>query len=85
MKYRNASEILPDKLLKEIQKYSEGELLYIPSSSQKKEWGQSSGARSFYKERNEAIRHKYFHKVTIEELALEYGLSYETIRKIVYK
>ena len=39
----------------------------------------------FYSQRNEEIRNKYFHKESIEELAEEYCLSTETIRKIVYK
>jgi Mor family transcriptional regulator len=85
MKYKKASDILPDKLLREVQKYIEGESLYIPKGQQKKKWGENSGGRRFYKERNEEIRDKYFHKVSIEELAEEYGLSYETVRKIVYK
>lgn len=85
MKYRNASEILPDALLKEIQKYTSGEMLYIPNDNTRKQWGHSSGARQFYKERNETIRQKYFEKTSLEDLAEEYNLSYETIRKIVYK
>lgn len=85
MKYRNASDILPDELLKEVQKYASGETLYIPSSIERKKWGHGSGARVFYKQRNEEIRSKYFHKTSIDELAEEYCLSTETIRKIVYK
>ena len=85
MKYRNASEILPDELLREIQKYASGETLYIPSSIERKEWGEGSGAKMFYKQRNEEIRNKYFHKLSIDELSEEYCLSTETIRKIVYK
>ncbi|HEX2947646.1 MAG TPA: CD3324 family protein [Clostridia bacterium] len=85
MKYRNASEILPDELLKEIQKYASGETLYIPNSAERKKWGHGSGARTFYKLRNEEIRDKFFHKASIEKLAEEYCLSTETIRKIVYK
>ena len=86
MKYRNASDILPDELLKEVQKYASGETLYIPGSIERKKWGQSSGARVFYEQRNEEIRNKYFFlKVNIYELAEEYCLSAETIRKIVYK
>jgi Mor family transcriptional regulator len=85
MKYRNASDILPDELLKEVQKYASGENLYIPSSAERKKWGHGSGARVFYKQRNEEIRNKYFHKTSIEALAKEYCLSIETIRKIVYK
>ena len=40
MRYRNASDIFPDELLKEIQKYSAGELIYIPEKSEKKKWGE---------------------------------------------
>lgn len=86
MKYRNASDILPDELLKEIQKYASGEVLYIPSEKKRKQWGTGSGAKKFYEQRNEEIRHKYFHqKVTIDVLCEEYCLSDETIRKILYK
>ncbi|HBT63817.1 MAG TPA: hypothetical protein DEB10_04035 [Ruminococcaceae bacterium] len=85
MKYRNASDILPDELLKEVQKYASGETLYIPSNTERKKWGHGSGERVFYSQRNEEIRNKYFHKESIEELAEEYCLSTETIRKIVYK
>jgi Mor family transcriptional regulator len=85
MKYRNASDILPDELLKEVQKYTSGETLYIPSTVERKKWGHDSGARVFYKQRNEEIRSKFFHKASIDALAEEYGLSTETIRKIVYK
>ncbi len=85
MKYKNALDILPDKLLKEVQKYASGETLYIPNGIERKEWGQDSGARTFYKLRNEEIRNKYSQKVSIDELAEEYSLSVETIRKILYK
>jgi Mor family transcriptional regulator len=85
MKYKKASEILPDELLREVQKYITGESIYIPKGNKRKKWGESSGVRTFFSLRNEEIRNKYFHKVPIEELAEEYSLSYETIRKIVYK
>ncbi len=85
MKYKNASEILPDELLREVQKYASGETLYIPNSTERKSWGHDSGARLFYKQRNEEIKNKYFRKASIDELAEEYCLSVETIRKIVYK
>lgn len=86
MKYRNASEILPDELLKELQKYASGEILYVPSCKDRKKWGADSGALHFYEQRNEEIRHKYFHlKVSIETLCEEYNLSDETVRKILYR
>jgi Mor family transcriptional regulator len=84
MKYHNASRILPDELLKEVQKYAEGQAIYIPKTNQRKKWGENSGGRTFFLERNEEIRNKYRRKVSIEDLAGEYSLSYDTIRKIVY-
>lgn len=86
MRYRNAADILPDELLKEIQKYTSGEALYIPSNGKRKKWGSGSGAKVFYEQRNEEIRYKYFHlKASIDDLSEEYGLSDETIRKIIYR
>jgi len=85
MKYKNAYDILPDELLRELQKYISGESLYIPLDKQRRKWGDVSGARKFFAQRNEEIRYKFSHKVSIDELAEEYFLSTETIRKIVYK
>ena len=86
MKYRNASEIFPDELLREIQKYSSGEMIYVPEKEKKKEWGAVSGARVFYEQRNQEIRFQFRNrKKSMEDLALEYGLSVETIRKILYR
>lgn len=86
MKYKNASDILPDKLLREIQKYSSGELIYIPKNEDRKSWGSGSGAQKYYAERNAEIREKYKReKISIEELSKMYSLSFETVRKIIYK
>jgi hypothetical protein len=85
MKYKKASDILPDELLREVQKYAAGESLYIPRSEGRKKWGETSGGRRYFQQRNEEIRDKFFHGVGIEALAEEYSLSYETVRKIVYK
>lgn len=83
MKYKNAQDILPDRLLKELQRYVSGETLYIPSVCEKKPWGETSGAREYYKKRNEEIRQKHRGGAAIEELAGEYHLSVESIRKIL--
>jgi len=86
MKYRNASEILPDELLQQLQSYVSGEIVYVPSGGSRKPWGSGTGARRFYEQRNAEIRHQYFHlKVSIEALCDEYSLSDETVRKILYK
>ena len=86
MKYRNAKEILPDELLRELQKYAPGEIIYVPSGKARKEWGTGTGARQFYEQRNEEIRYKYFHlKVSIDALCDEYYISDDTVRKILYR
>ena len=85
MKYKNASHVLPDKLLKEIQKYVTGEVIYIPKPEEKKKWGEGSGARQFYKERNEKIQEDYQKGMTMDELVEKYALSLESIRRIIYR
>jgi len=84
MKYVNAAEILPDKLLKELQRYIDGELLYIPKASSKKGWGSVSGSRLFYQERNEEMKRLYKAGYSIDVLAEHYNLAYSTIKKIIY-
>lgn len=83
MKYENGKDIFPERLLKQIQKYAAGKLVYIPSA-EKKNWGETTGYRKYLLKRNHDIRLKFRNGVTIEQLADEYPLSYETIRKIVY-
>lgn len=84
MKYKNAQDILPDKLLQELQIYISGETIYIPRVKSKKQWGEQSGARSYYKQRNEEIREKHKNGKSIDELSFEYSLSMDSIRKIIY-
>lgn len=85
MKYINAAEILPERLLKELQTYIEGDVLYIPKASVKKEWGAASGSRSFYEERNREIRRLLKEGYSVDALSEQYGLAHSTIRKIIYR
>lgn len=85
MKYRNASEILPDKLLREIQRYTSGETIYIPQVTERQKWGEGSGARRYYEERNQKIYEQYKAGMSMEELEIQFSLSLETIRKIIYR
>ena len=85
MKYTNAAEILPSRLLQEIQCYIEGELLYIPKSESKQEWGAVSGSKRFYSERNSRIRELFYGGMSVEKLAEKFGLSDGTIKKIIYQ
>ncbi len=84
MKYINAAEILPEKLLKEIQTYMDGGVLYIPKSSAKKGWGSVSGSRKFYQKRNKEIQFLFEDGYSIETLSKQYGLAHSTLKKIIY-
>jgi Mor family transcriptional regulator len=85
MRYVKAETILPDNLVREIQKYIQGEYIYIPSENiARKRWGEKSGNRDLLRIRNEDIRNKYKSGYTFAELAKEFFLSIDSIRKIVY-
>lgn len=84
MKYKNAQDILPDRLLQELQQYVSGETIYVPNVQGRKSWGETSGARTYYKKRNEEIREKYRQGASPDLLAEEYHLSLDSIRKILY-
>lgn len=84
MKYENGKEILPAALLKEVQKYAGGKLLYIPVGNENKSWGEVSGYRQKLLKRNVLIANKYRAGATLSELAEEYFLSLDSIKKIVY-
>lgn len=85
MKYINAADVLPKELLDEVLNYVNGELLYIPISREKQKWGENSGSRDYYKKRNSEITDKYKNGKSISEIAKEYSLSYDSVRKIVKK
>jgi ParB-like nuclease domain. len=84
MKYENGGDIFPEPLLKQIQKYVCGKLIYIPSDGKKRPWGETSGYKQYLLERNRDIRDKFNEGTIIEVLSEEYFLSCETIKKIVY-
>ena len=84
MKYINAAEILPEKLLREIQTYTDGDVLYIPKTSAKKVWGSVSGSREFYQKRNKEIQFLFKNGYSIEDLSQQYGLAHSTLKKIIY-
>jgi Mor family transcriptional regulator len=84
MKYLKANAVLPEELIMEIQKYVQGETIYIPKSGTTRRWGSKSGSKRFFETRNSSIRMAFKQGRTIQELANEYFLSMETIKKIVY-
>ena len=85
MKYVNAREVLLPNLLREVQQYLCGELLYIPKEETKRAgWGQKSGTRSLLSLRNHNIIEAYKNGSTVNELMDVYCLSEASIRKIIY-
>lgn len=47
MKYINAAEILPERLLQELQTYSGGNILYVPKAGIKAGWEQKAVLKPF--------------------------------------
>lgn len=85
MKYTNAELIIPGNLLKEIQKYVQGEMVYIPKHDNKRKgWGVNSGSRAYLTQRNQSIRNQFEQGVSIEYLAESFFLSQDSIKRIVY-
>ncbi len=85
MNYKKGSEVLPAHLLKEIQEYVEGSLIYIPKKSTKAGWGCVSGTRQAIDRRNKKMIGLYNQGETVSSLADLFHLEEETIRKILYQ
>jgi len=84
MRYENAKDVLPPELLAEVQKVAGGKLLYIPIAEEAKGWGTESGYRKKLLKRNQTIYNEYVAGKTVSELADEFFLSTDSIKKIVY-
>ena len=84
MKYRNAAEILSPQLLQELQKYAQGETLYVPKIA-RKSWGEGTGARAFFSGRDRDIRKQFSRGVELETLSEAHFISEDAVKKIVYK
>ena len=84
MKYIKAQDVLPDELIKIIQKYTDGDYIYIPrKDGEKKTWGEKSGTKVLLMKRNQEIYNKYRNGKSTEELSIEYYLSEQSIRRII--
>ncbi|QHT60282.1 hypothetical protein GXP70_10230 [Paenibacillus lycopersici] len=86
MNYKNGKDVLPPRLLEELQHYIQGELLYIPKQqSERAAWGEKSGSRVMIQRRNAEIYRRHAGGSTVQELERQYHLSGESIRKIILK
>ena len=86
MSYINADDVLPKTLVKEIQKYVDGQLIYIPRKNENSlSWGEKNGTREKLAERNQTIVSRYDSGETIAELSKVYYLSEKRIQGIIYE
>ena len=68
MSYVNADEVLPEDLIREIQKYVDGKVLYIPRRSEKAMgWGEKNGAKNRLAKRNKEIVSRFNSGETIAD------------------
>ena len=87
MGYVNGKDILPASLLREIQKYVQSELIYIPREPghARAGWGDQNGTKRSLELRNQEIFEHYTTGASIDELSNQYHLSRDSIYKIVLK
>ncbi|MBO5293015.1 MAG: hypothetical protein J6B10_07545 [Lachnospiraceae bacterium] len=86
MSYVNAEDILPEDLVREIQKYVDGKVLYIPRKDDNSlAWGEKSGAKDKLAERNREIVSRYYSGETAADLGKRYFLSEKRIRAIIHE
>jgi len=84
LSYIKANDLLPQELVREIQKYIQGTQIYIPRCNEKKlGWGQKNGTREKLKTRNKQIRLLKESGCTTTDLAEKFYLSRDSIRKIL--
>ena len=84
MSYIKAEDILPRELLEEIQRYVDGQCLYIPRKpGSRRAWGMDTDYKAELRRRNRGIREDHAGGLSVEELREKYHLSEKSIRRIL--
>ncbi|HJB25086.1 MAG TPA: hypothetical protein H9662_00530 [Firmicutes bacterium] len=84
MRYHRAQDIFPAELLLEIQKYVDGEYIYIPKlETNKKAWGENTLSKKETCTRNSAIYRDYQSGMGTLALSNKYFLSQKSIQRIL--
>ncbi len=84
MRYRNATKVLPNELIEQIQQYVQGEYIYIPIKDREVDNNITEYAIEIQK-RDERIYTKHLEGMKNVELAEKYSLSESSIRRIIIK
>lgn len=82
MRYKNANEVLPSELVEEIQKYVQGEFLYIPKK-ERKVYTADTEYKIELAKRNSRIYTLHLEGICNEQLAKNFSLSQSSIRRII--
>ena len=84
MAYQNAFELLPEEIVKEIQKYVNGTVLYIPRKPKDRlPWGSKTASKEMLQQRNQQIYREYQMGKSTRELAGSYYLDIKSIQRII--
>lgn len=84
MGYKKAEKVLPPEVVAMIQKYVDGEYIYIPRKEEnRKNWGDSTGCRKEIARRNQEIFRDHCNGMKTDELAKKYFLSTKSIQRII--
>lgn len=84
MSYKKANNLLPAELVELIQKYVDGEYIYIPRREEnKKSWGTSTATKRELELRNSNIYDDYLSGMEVATLGEKYFLSSKSIQRIV--
>ena len=84
MSYIKAEKILPEELIRQIQKYVDGVYIYIPRRpGTRHPWGQETDYKAELKLRNDRIRSDYAAGESVTALSRKFHLSEKSIRRIL--
>lgn len=84
MRYCKASDVLPAELIEEIQKYIDGQYLYIPRRQQsRRNWGDNTRTRDEIQQRNRQMLQERAEGASIRSLAQRYFLAEKTVAAIL--
>lgn len=84
MGYIKAQDILPEDVLTLVQRYVDGQMLYIPRRpGQHKSWGAGTQTREDLQDRNQKIYAGHMSGMTVTELSGEYFLTEKSIQRII--
>ena len=84
MSYVKAADVLPQALIDQIQRYIDGEYLYVPRKAEnRKTWGERTRRKEETAARNREIYRRYTHGMTVTQLSETYYLAPKSVQKII--